>query len=117
MDPEQLARRETQEPEHRFLVLDGWRAASILLVIMGHQLPLGPKAWQLNETIAATGLTMFFSLSGFLIMKTLLDHRNIVDFLIRRSFRIAPLYLLYVTICCILAGTSYDLYKVSYLYI
>jgi peptidoglycan/LPS O-acetylase OafA/YrhL len=116
-DPEHLARRETLEPEHRFQVLDGWRAASILFVLAGHQLPLGPKTWQLNAAIAATGLAMFFALSGFLIMKTLLDHQNVIDFLIRRIIRIAPLYFVYITISGILTGQSKDFFRIFYLYI
>jgi peptidoglycan/LPS O-acetylase OafA/YrhL len=117
MDPEQLARRETQKPGHRFQVLDGWRAASILLVLAGHQFPLGPKSWQLNATTASVGMTMFFVLSGFLIMKTLLDHRNVIDFIIRRAFRIVPLYLVYLTIGGLITGQSYEFYKIFYLYI
>ena len=33
----------------RLLVLDGWRAVSILLVLAAHMLPLGPKALMLNQ--------------------------------------------------------------------
>jgi peptidoglycan/LPS O-acetylase OafA/YrhL len=117
MDPEKLARRDTQEPEHRFQVLDGWRAASILFVLAGHQLPLGHKTWQLNAAIAETGLAMFFALSGFLIMKTLLDHHNVIDFLIRRIFRIAPLYFAYITICGVITHQNNEFYRICYLYV
>ena len=60
---------------------------------------------------------MFFVLSGFLIMKTLLDHRNVIDFIIRRAFRIVPLYLVYLTIGGLMTGQSYEFYKIFYLYI
>ena len=75
----------------RLKVLDGWRAISILLVLAAHLLPLGPKPLQLNETAGPMGMALFFTLSGFLITRFLIGHSNIVDFLIRRFFRIVPL--------------------------
>ena len=39
---------------------------SIALVLAGHLLPLGPKSWQMNGAVAATGMALFFILSGFL---------------------------------------------------
>jgi peptidoglycan/LPS O-acetylase OafA/YrhL len=72
-------------------ILDGWRALSILLVLAGHLLPLGPKAWELNEAVAATGMVVFFNLSGFLIVRMLLANPDPINFLIRRVFRILPL--------------------------
>ncbi len=72
-------------------VLDGWRGISILCVLAAHLLPLGPKLLQLNEMVAVIGMAMFFTLSGFLITRFLLEHTNIVDFLIRRFARIIPL--------------------------
>lgn len=75
----------------RFAMLDGWRAASILLVLAGHLLPLGPKRFQLNATAAATGMALFFTLSGFLIVRFLSERTDLRVFLIRRFFRIVPL--------------------------
>lgn len=72
-------------------VLDGWRGISILLVLAAHLLPLGPKAWQLNSAAGPMGMALFFILSGFLITRFLLQRRSLVDFLIRRFFRIVPL--------------------------
>lgn len=72
-------------------MLDGWRALSILLVLAGHLLPLGPKRFRMNETIAATGMALFFTLSGFLITRFLSDHADPRSFIIRRFFRIVPL--------------------------
>jgi peptidoglycan/LPS O-acetylase OafA/YrhL len=74
----------------RLSVLDGWRALSIMLVLCAHLLPLGPKAWRLNETFAPMGMALFFTLSGFLITRLLLTS-NVRSFLIRRFFRIIPL--------------------------
>lgn len=71
--------------------LDGWRAMSILCVIAGHWLPLGPSGWGLNAATAATGMALFFSLSGFLITRVLLSGEQVPVFLVRRLFRIVPL--------------------------
>lgn len=75
----------------RIGMLDGWRALSILAVMAGHWLPLGPKAWMLNAATAASGMALFFILSGFLITQLLLRDGRVVPFLIRRLFRILPL--------------------------
>lgn len=72
-------------------VLDGWRGVSILLVMSGHLLPVGPREWRANEMLADMGMAIFFTLSGFLITRFLLDHDSVRDFLIRRFFRIVPL--------------------------
>ncbi|MFM9978666.1 MAG: acyltransferase family protein [Sphingomonadaceae bacterium] len=77
--------------EDRIDLLDGWRALSILLVLAGHLLPLGPSAWGLNGAAAGTGMVIFFNLSGFLIARMLLAHPDVPQFLIRRIFRIVPL--------------------------
>jgi peptidoglycan/LPS O-acetylase OafA/YrhL len=75
--------------------LDGLRAMSILFVLAGHLLPIGPKSLQLNETVAALGMTTFFSLSGFLIAAQLLRDDAVGKFLIRRASRILPLAFAY----------------------
>jgi peptidoglycan/LPS O-acetylase OafA/YrhL len=75
----------------RFPVLDGWRGISILLVLAGHLFPLGPKSLNVNECIAALGMAIFFTLSGFLITTTLLHRTSVSEFLMRRLCRIVPL--------------------------
>lgn len=75
----------------RFQSLDGWRGVSIILVLAGHLLPLGPKVWTLNGAVASSGMAIFFILSGFLITNLLHKNQRVVPFLIRRSFRIVPL--------------------------
>lgn len=77
--------------KQRFPVLDGWRGISILLVLAGHTLPIGPKRWELNETFAVSGMPLFFVLSGFLIARFLIERPNPTAFLIRRLCRIVPL--------------------------
>jgi peptidoglycan/LPS O-acetylase OafA/YrhL len=75
----------------RLGVLDGWRGISILLVLLGHLFPVGPKAWALNNAVAGAGMAIFFTLSGFLITSVLLADANIRRFLIHRIMRIVPL--------------------------
>jgi peptidoglycan/LPS O-acetylase OafA/YrhL len=75
----------------RLAVLDGWRAFSILLVLGCHMLPLGPRRFELNAAAGVAGMSMFFTLSGFLIVTTLHRHPSVATFLIRRLFRIVPL--------------------------
>ncbi len=88
----------------RFAVLDGWRGVSILLVLATHLLPLGPKAWRLNEASGPLGMSIFFTLSGFLITGFLLQHDSVLDFLIRRIFRIVPLAFLFLAFALVYVG-------------
>lgn len=76
--------------ESRIAILDGWRALSILLVLFAHWFPT-PRAWQLNHAAGASGMALFFALSGFLITHLLLRNSQITPFLIRRLMRILPL--------------------------
>ncbi len=72
-------------------MLDGWRAVSILAVLAGHLLPLSiiiPKA---NEAAGLFGMAVFFTLSGFLITRFLIERPDPRAFIIRRGFRILPL--------------------------
>lgn len=87
---------------------DGLRGIAVILVILAHG-----ELWQLmglEGTILASvltaqfGVTVFFILSGFLITSLLLEERqatgaiNLVNFYIRRSLRIFPLYFLSISI-------------------
>ena len=87
----------------RFPVLDGWRGISILLVLAGHLFPLGPQVLNLNECVAALGMAIFFTLSGFLITATLLYRSDVAAFLIRRLCRIVPLAWLFTLVALTLA--------------
>lgn len=82
----------------RFHVLDGWRGISILFVLAGHLLPIGPSNWQMNGTVAATGMALFFVLSGFLITHILMKNYDLKSFVIRRFMRIVPLAWLVIII-------------------
>jgi peptidoglycan/LPS O-acetylase OafA/YrhL len=97
-------------------VLDGWRGISILLVLAAHLLPLGPKHWGLNGAAGPMGMALFFTLSGFLITRFLLEHSSIADFLIRRFFRIVPLAWLSLAISLPLVGAGAAYYVPNFLF-
>ena len=93
----------------RFQTLDGWRGISILLVLAGHLLPLGPHDLLVNETVAATGMVLFFILSGFLIFNILINDQDVINFLIRRFMRIIPLaWLTLLVILFLGSATEYQ---------
>src|SRR5205809_656952 len=88
----------------RFPVLDGWRAVAIGLVIWHH----ATTGFYNNEDLyystsksqlGAFGVDIFFGLSGLLITTLLLrEHArkgciSLIDFYVRRIFRILPPYL------------------------
>lgn len=87
-----------QTREHHIGVLDGVRAISILLVMAGHMLPLGPKKLELNGAAASMGMSLFFILSGFLITRALFENNNLFEFLVKRLARIIPLAYLFMGI-------------------
>jgi peptidoglycan/LPS O-acetylase OafA/YrhL len=89
-----------------FGVLDGWRAISIVMVLAGHLLPLGPKRFAMNESVAASGMALFFTLSGFLITTFLLRSPDVRSFLIRRFCRIVPLAWVYCLIVFVAVGAA-----------
>jgi peptidoglycan/LPS O-acetylase OafA/YrhL len=86
------------DSHNRFPVLDGLRAISILLVLACHLLPLGPKSLQINLTVGAMGMSLFFALSGFLITSGLIKNPNLREFLTRRLARILPLAYAYTIV-------------------
>lgn len=87
-------------------ILDGWRALSILFVLMGHLFPIGPKRWELNGATSTAGMAIFFALSGLLITRFLLSRPDPVDFLLRRMFRILPLGWTAMIVLAIANGAS-----------
>jgi peptidoglycan/LPS O-acetylase OafA/YrhL len=105
-----FARSESGPPERasttHLPVLDGWRGLSILMVLAAHMLPLGPKAWRMNEAFGLFGMAIFFTLSGFLIVSTLLHRANVAQFLIRRCCRIVPLAWVILAVALLLVTAS-----------
>lgn len=100
----------------RFETLDGWRGVSILLVLAGHLLPLGRKSWELNGAIAATGMAIFFILSGFLVTTFLLRGQSVATFLVRRFMRIVPLAWPIVLAALIFTSSERELYPAHLLF-
>jgi hypothetical protein len=90
----------------RLPMLDGWRGISILAVIAAHMLPLGPKWFGLNGTSGALGMCLFFTLSGFLITRTLIHDPSVRNFAIRRVCRIVPLAWLFSLIALPIARAA-----------
>jgi peptidoglycan/LPS O-acetylase OafA/YrhL len=90
--------------QRRFAMLDGWRATSILLVLAGHLMPLGAPA--INGAVAASGMAIFFILSGFLITQMLMRAGPVRAFLIRRLFRIVPLAWVAICVALPMAGAN-----------
>src|ERR1700687_3355413 len=75
--------------------LDGLRAISVSLVLVGHLARSG-RMPQFLATYASSGVHMFFVISGFLITTILLNEHtrsstiNLREFYFRRAYRILP---------------------------
>ncbi len=90
----------------RMIQLDILRGVAILLVIFAHTIPPETSSWQFAsrclKLLLPTGVDLFFVLSGFLVggllFKELLTkrHLDVRRFLIRRSFRIFPSYIVFI---------------------
>lgn len=89
--------------------LDGIRALSIIMVLLGHASETMPEV--INHNIifrllsnSSLGVKIFFVISGYLITRLLLKekaktgHIDVKDFYIRRIFRIFPVFYLYIAI-------------------
>jgi peptidoglycan/LPS O-acetylase OafA/YrhL len=78
--------------------LDGWRAVAITAVILCHAFgreDTGSKINSLILSLGQQGVSLFFTISGYLITTLLLDERqrggiSLRGFYIRRAFRILP---------------------------
>jgi len=100
----------------RLPMLDGWRGISIACVLAGHMLPLGPKALGLNGMVANAGMSLFFFLSGFLIVSMLSRNDNVLSFLARRIFRIVPLAWAYLFVVLLVSGASIEVWQANLLF-
>jgi peptidoglycan/LPS O-acetylase OafA/YrhL len=113
-----------QNPLARIRELDGWRAVSILLVLLHHlfffQHPeLGLRFPPLRHFFAYAGpqgVRTFFVISGFVICRLLLSEQqrygsvSLKAFYIRRVFRILPPFYLYLATIAVLtlAGVLHE---------
>ena len=97
-------------------VLDGWRGISISCVLAGHMLPLGPKVLGLNGMFATAGMSIFFFLSGFLIVSMLSRNDNVLSFLVRRVCRIVPLAWAVIIVLSLFTGASVEMWLANLLF-
>lgn len=97
--------------------LDGFRALSILAVLACHMLPLGPSDWNLNSTAGYMGMSVFFSLSGFLITRFLWENQDVRVFIIRRAARIMPLVFLVSVVYALILEQRVDSFLAINVYI
>jgi peptidoglycan/LPS O-acetylase OafA/YrhL len=104
--------------------LDGWRAVSVIGVILDHGAPGFFASYPQLKKLAAhgdRGVDIFFAISGFLICGLLLEEFartgdiSLRRFYIRRCFRILPPYyvalaaICALSVCCALAMNHSDL--------
>jgi peptidoglycan/LPS O-acetylase OafA/YrhL len=95
--------------------LNGIRAIAAIGVVLGHidnDMPYFNLPRIGKFELAAFGVTIFFSLSGFLITYLLLIEREqrpiaIKNFYMRRILRIWPLYYLYIALVLLLTSTGF----------
>ena len=104
---------ETEIMKERIVALDGWRGLAILFVLVDHAAEMSRTPWIHKVTrTGATGVGIFFALSGFLITSLLLAEQQkwgrirMGNFYVRRLFRIVPpvLFFLGVLLCLRAAG-------------
>jgi peptidoglycan/LPS O-acetylase OafA/YrhL len=87
--------------------LDGLRAISIVLVVLGHLADRHYVRWEFWHFYANTGVRIFFVISGYLITQILLHEQektgtiSLKDFYVRRAFRIFPAAFVFLTILSI----------------
>lgn len=87
--------------------LDGLRAISISLVVLGHLAKSGHAPHVFWSYLAATGVRIFFVISGYLITTLLIRERDLTstislrEFYARRAFRIFPAALVFMTLSSI----------------
>ena len=106
--------------QHFYLpTLDGWRAISIILVIVYHSawyyvgpdsLDFNPYRWHFFK-LGGYGVSLFFIISGFLITNRIIyeiqetSQFNLKNFYIRRGFRILPPLYFYLLMMTLLSFT------------
>jgi peptidoglycan/LPS O-acetylase OafA/YrhL len=106
-----------RSPGNYLPTLDGWRSVAIALVLFAHASESLLDAIPLNflanlgslKMVGLIGVQLFFGLSGFLITSKLLEEEarhgriSLAAFYIRRSFRILPAALAFLSVIALLA--------------
>jgi peptidoglycan/LPS O-acetylase OafA/YrhL len=99
--------------KERIGALDGWRGLAILLVLVDHAAEMSRTPWIHKVTrTGATGVGIFFALSGFLITSLLLSEQQkrgrvrLGGFYLRRLFRIVPSVLVFIAVLACLRAAG-----------
>src|SRR6516165_5021621 len=105
------------QTSERIAGLDGLRAVSILLVLIGHgaaTIPVAGRSWAANlAPYASLGVITFFVISGYLITHLLrkeCEQRGAIHlgaFYIRRVLRIFPALYAYILILTLLRAVGW----------
>lgn len=96
----------------RIAFLDGWRAVSVLLVMVGHGLGALQLHAALPIDLSRLGVYIFFVISGYVITRLSLAERartgkfNQSHFMIRRALRILPPLVLYSVVVTTVGASS-----------
>ena len=95
--------------QNRYKELDALRGLAALLVVFFH-FTLGRNQYNSFFKLGATGVDLFFIISGFVIFMSLQKVSRSADFLINRASRLYPTYWAAVTFTFI-SLTAYSLLK------
>jgi peptidoglycan/LPS O-acetylase OafA/YrhL len=94
-----LSKLFVRSADRALATLDVLRGAAILLVLLAHFMPYdGPLASAVRLSCANAGVILFFFLSGFLIDRTFSQEPRMLPYVIRRTFRILPMYWLSIVL-------------------
>jgi peptidoglycan/LPS O-acetylase OafA/YrhL len=99
--------------------LDGLRAISISLVILGHLVKWKHISLDVVGSYGSLGVFVFFVLSGYLITNLLLREYersstvNLQDFYIRRAFRIFPAAFVFLAVVAVLYSQQMRWYHIT----
>jgi len=104
------------DPAHRISALDGLRAISIVLVVLGHlvgtrNMPL--PADSILGQFVEFGVRVFFVISGFLITTLIFAEQertgslSLRQFYIRRTYRIFPAFYAYLAVVAALSALGF----------
>lgn len=111
-----------EDSNKRFGPLDGLRGIAVLIVFLSHTSGRDIYISSLLKFngIGHIGVYLFFCLSAYLLVGKLLsktlDKKAIIDFFIRRLFRIWPLYFV-VLLAVLFMQNGLDIYDTKYLHI
>jgi len=106
-----------QPVSHHVYVLDGLRAASIILVLWTHLFPAQLFGIKFNASIGVLGMALFFVLSGYLITSQILRGMNASTFLMRRVARVVPAAWLCLTLVYVLQFPGWQTAIANYLFV